>query len=242
MTTPPSSRRRRTLTLLAGFGLLVLIVAAGRTGSALVPQFVARVEALGALGPVVFIAGYAFGVVVGLPGSLLTLAAGATFGLVAGTAWAFTGAVLGASIAFLLARFFLRGAVARRFDDDDRFAAIDGAIAAEGRRTVFLLRLSPVFPFTLLNYLLGITRVRFTDYLVASVGMLPGTLLYVYTGKIVGDVASVTAGSARPSSGAYYAVLALGLAATAAVAVFVTRAARRALAEAAVATRPEGSA
>jgi uncharacterized membrane protein YdjX (TVP38/TMEM64 family) len=89
-----------------------------------------------------------------------------------------------------------------------------------------------VFPFNLLNYALGLTSVRFVDYLAASFGMLPGTLLYVYSGKAVGDVAAL-AGGAAPQRGALgYALLALGLAATAVVTVLVTRIARRALAEA----------
>ena len=94
---------------------------------------------------------------------------------------------------------------------------------------VFLLRLSPAVPFTLLNYLLGLTRVRFRDFVIASVGMLPGTLLYVYYGKLAGDVAAAAGGAATPHGTAHYAVLGLGLVATIAVTVLITRLARRAL-------------
>ena len=107
-------------------------------------------------------------------------------------------ATLGASAAFLVSRYVARGFVERRLAGNERFAAIDRAIGTEGRKIVLLLRLSPVFPFNLLNYALGLTRVRFADYLVASVGMLPGTLLYVYYGKVAGDVARLAGGAAVP--------------------------------------------
>jgi uncharacterized membrane protein YdjX (TVP38/TMEM64 family) len=111
-----------------------------------------------------------------------------------------------------------------------RFAAIDRAIGREGRKIVFLLRLSPVFPFVLLNYALGLTRVRLRDYAVAALGMLPGTLLYVYYGKLAGDVATLAADGTETERGAgYWTLMALGLLATIAVTTVVTRTARRAL-------------
>jgi len=208
------------------------LVALGSQVGAYVPAFARWVDSLGGLGPVVFIAGYALAVVAFVPGSLLTLAAGAIFGVAEGTVLVFVAAVLGSSAAFLVARYAARGAVERRLAGDARFAAIDRAVGAQGRRIVFLLRLSPVFPFNLLNYALGLTRVRFVDTLLASVGMLPGTLLYVYSGKVAGDVAAV-AGGAGPERGAgYYAVLGLGLLATVVVTTLVTRIARRALRDA----------
>jgi uncharacterized membrane protein YdjX (TVP38/TMEM64 family) len=187
------------------------------------------VSALGPWAPVVFVAGYALAVVAFVPGSLLTLAAGAVFGVGRGVAYVFVAATLGAAGAFLVARHVARAAVERWIASNPRFAAVDRAVAAEGRRIVFLLRLSPVFPFTFLNYALGLTRVRFADYLVASPGMLPGTLLYVYYGKLAGDVAALAGGAAPAKGAGYWAVLALGLAATVAATTVVTRAARRAL-------------
>ncbi|MBY0401286.1 VTT domain-containing protein, partial [Myxococcota bacterium] len=123
----------------------------------------------------------------------------------------------------------------RRIEGDARFAAIDRAIGEEGRRIVFLLRLSPVFPFNLLNYALGLTRVRLADYLVASLGMLPGTALYVYAGKLGGDVVAAAAGAGAERGLADWALLAIGLAATVAVTLQITRIARRALDRATVA-------
>ncbi|MGN6391786.1 MAG: TVP38/TMEM64 family protein [Gemmatimonadales bacterium] len=191
------------------------------------PAFAAWVDRLGAWGPAAFIVGYALATVAFVPGSLLTLAAGAIFGLARGTLLVFVAATLGASLAFLIARYAARTAVERRLADDPRFMAVDRAIGAEGRRIVFLLRLSPLVPFNLLNYALGITRVRFVDYLVASIGMLPGTLLYVYYGKVAGDLARLAAGVRRDAG--YFLVLGLGLLATVVVTVLVARTARRAL-------------
>ncbi len=219
---------QRTLSMLVG---LLAVLALGRVAGESLPRFAAWVEGRGALGPVVFIAGYAAAVVIGAPGSVLTLAAGAIFGVVGGTAFAFTGATVGAAGAFLVARYVARGAVEKRVNADPRFAAIDRAVALQGRRLVFLLRLSPVFPFNLLNYALGLTRVSLRDYLIASVGMLPATLLYVYYGKVIGDVAAAAGGAAPERDAASYILGALGLAATLAVTLVITRIARRALAE-----------
>jgi uncharacterized membrane protein YdjX (TVP38/TMEM64 family) len=218
--------------LLLAFAVLVALVLAGRRAAALLPAFSAWVDGLGAWGPVVFVAGYALATVALVPGSLLTLAAGALFGLARGTVLVLVAATLGASLAFLVARYLARGLVERRLEGNERFAAIDRAIGLEGRKIVFLLRLSPLFPFNLLNYALGLTRVRFADYLVASVGMVPGTLLYVYYGKVAGDVARLAGGGTVRRGAGYYVVLGLGLVATVVVTTVVTRAARRALREA----------
>src|SRR6185369_16922747 len=131
-----------------------------------------------------------------------------------GTVYVFAAATLGASAAFLVARHLARDAVERRLAGNARFAALDRAIGAEGRKIVFLLRLSPVFPFTLLNYALGLTNVRFADYLLACVGMIPGTLLYVYSGKLAGDVAVLASGTPVDKGPGYYALLTVGLIAT----------------------------
>lgn len=212
-------------------GALVLagLIWAGRQVGGLVPAFAARVETLGVWGPIAFIVGYIVACVAFIPGSLLTLAAGAIFGLVWGTLYVFIAATLGATAAFLVSRYLARRAIERKVAGSPRFAAIDQAIGTQGRRIVFLLRLSPVFPFNLLNYALGLTRVKLVDYIVASLGMLPGTLLYVYYGKLAGDVAALAGGAAPARGKEYYVVLALGLAATLAVTTVVTRLARKAL-------------
>jgi uncharacterized membrane protein YdjX (TVP38/TMEM64 family) len=218
--------------VLLGVAVVALLVVAGRRAAVLVPAFAAWVEGLGPWGPVAFVAGYALATVALVPGSVLTLAAGAIFGVGRGTALVLVAATVGASAAFLVARYLARGLVERRLVGDARFAAIDRAIGTEGRKIVLLLRLSPVFPFNLLNYALGLTRVRFADYLVASIGMLPGTLLYVYYGKVAGDVARLAAGAPVRRDTAYYVAAGLGLVATIVVTALVTRIARRALREA----------
>ena len=240
---PATSGARGSLVRVAliAAGLAALYVL-GRRGGDAVPAFAAWVQRQGAWGAAVFVAGYVAATVAFVPGSLLTLAAGAIFGLGRGTLYVFAAATLGAALAFLLARYAARPWVERRIAGNPRFAAIDRAVGTQGRWIVFLLRLSPVFPFNLLNYALGLTRVRFADYLVASIGMLPGTLLYVYYGKLAGEVAALAGGAPAAAKGAgYYVWFGLGLVATFAVTVIVARTARRALDEAAGAS-PGGAA
>ena len=208
--------------------IAVLVVLARQLGG-YVPTFAAWVNGLGAWGPAVFIVGYAAAVVGFVPGSVLTLSAGAIFGIGKGVVYVFVAAMLGSALAFLVARYIARAAIEQRLAGNARFAAVDRAVGTEGLKIVFLLRLCPLFPFTLLNYALGLTRVSFRDYLIAGVGMLPGTLLYVYYGKLAGDVAALAGGASVEKGWEYYAFLALGLVATVVVTAYVARVARRAL-------------
>ncbi|MDE0885041.1 MAG: TVP38/TMEM64 family protein [Myxococcota bacterium] len=218
--------RKPALGLAAVAALFVLARSAGDP----LLEAVAWVEGLGPLGPVVFIVLYVFATVFFIPGSILTLAGGALFGLAGGLVYVFIAAFTGSSLAFLIARYGARAWVEERLGSNPQFEALDRAVAEEGLKITFLLRLSPVFPFNFLNYGLGLTRVSLRDYMIASLGMLPATFLYVYSGRVIGDVA-LLAGGASPERGAgYYALLALGLAATVAVTAVVTRTARRALA------------
>ncbi len=219
------------------WGLIAAVVAVGlllaaRELGGYVPRFKEWVAGLGLLGPVVFMLGYAVAVVAFIPASALTLAAGATFGLAQGTAYTFVAASVGATAAFWIARNFARHAIEARIEGDQRFAAIDRAVAAEGRKIVFLLRLSPLFPFNLLNYALGLTKVRTADYVIACFGMLPGTLLYVYTGYAGAQAVAAAAGATQDTSTLGYVLQGVGYAATLVVTILVTRIARRALQEA----------
>jgi uncharacterized membrane protein YdjX (TVP38/TMEM64 family) len=225
----PPERRIPWTRLLIGVAALAGLLVLGRLAGGFVPAFQRWVEGLGALGPLAFIAGYAVAVVAFVPGSALTLASGAIFGVGKGTLLVFVAALLGSTAAFLIARHGARAWVERRIAGNERFAAIDRAIGKEGRKIVLLLRLSPVFPFVLLNYALGLTRVRLFDYVVAGVGMLPGTLLYVYLGDAAGRAVAAAGGAAPERSPAEWALFGVGLAATAAVTFVVTRIARRAL-------------
>lgn len=228
----PQARSLSWGKIVVGAVALVGVIVLGRRVGAYLPQFAAWVNGLGVWGPAVFILGYTVATVAFVPGSLLTLAAGAIWGIFPGVPYVFIAAVLGASAAFLAARYLARTTIERHLAGNRRFAAIDRAVGVQGRKLVFLLRLSPVFPFNLLNYALGLTSVRFVDYMLASVGMLPGTFLYVYYGKLVGDLAALAGGAAVEKGAGYYLVLALGLTATIVATTLVTRTAQRALQEA----------
>lgn len=225
----PASRTGTVVRVVIIVAVIAVLVIAGKRLAVLVPSFAAYVNGLGATGAVLFVLGYALACVALVPASILTLAAGAIFGLAKGVALVFAGALLGATAAFLIARYVARGAVEKRVAGNARFVALDRVIGDEGRKIVFLLRLSPVFPFSLLNYALGLTRVRLADYVIASAGMLPGTVLYVYYGRLAGDVVALADGARTPKGPGYYAVLVLGLVATVVVTAIVTRSARKAL-------------
>lgn len=184
------------------------------------------VDDLGAWGPLALVLLYVLACVAMVPGSVLTLGAGAVFGVGLGALTVFIGATLGACAAFLVGRHLARDRVAARVAGNPRFAAIDRAVARQGLRIVLLTRLSPVFPFNLLNYAYGLTGVSFRHYLLGSVGMLPGTLLYVYLGSAGAQAASA---AEHPAAAGSQVLFWLGLAATLAVTVVITRIARSAL-------------
>lgn len=215
-----------------GIVALIALVLLGRLAGGYIQPFAAWVDSLGFWGPLVFVLAYAAAVVAFVPASLLTLAAGAIFGVAQGVLYVFVAATMGAGLSFLVARYVARAAVEKRLAGNERIGAIDLAVAAEGRKIVLLLRLVPIIPFNALNYGLGLTRVSFADYLVGSIGMLPATLLYVYSGKVAGDVAELASGATVSQGAGYYAFLGLGLVAAIAATIVVTRIARRALAEA----------
>jgi uncharacterized membrane protein YdjX (TVP38/TMEM64 family) len=223
------SKLKRVVYLVAGLAALAALILLGRQAGGLVAQFTGWVDGLGVWGPVAFILGYAVATVAFVPGLLLTMASGVLFGLVGGTVYTLVGATLGASAAFLLARHGARRVIEKKIAGNARFNAIDAAIGREGFKIVALLRLSPVIPFNLLNYALGLTKVRFVHYLAASLAMLPGTVLYVVSGIAVGNLAAIAEGSQPPKAAGYWIVLGIGLAATAVVTVYVTRLASRAL-------------
>ena len=221
--------RWRLPLVLAIVGAVGLLIVGGRHLAETVPRFAHWAQGLGGWGPAVFIAGYAVATVLFVPGLLLTLAAGAIFGVARGTLYTMLGATLGASLAFLLARTVARRAIERRIAGNRRFAAIDRAVGVEGFKIVALLRLSPVVPFNLLNYSLGLTRVNFRVYLAACVAMLPGSLLYVSYGAAAGSLAGALSQGGSRKGPVYWTLLAVGLTVTLAVTVFVSRLAGRAL-------------
>jgi uncharacterized membrane protein YdjX (TVP38/TMEM64 family) len=195
------------------------------------PLVVRGIGQLGGWGPPTFVLLYVVATVLFVPGSALTLGAGALFGVIRGSIIVLAGATLGATCAFLIARYLARDWVARKLSVDTRFLALDKAIATEGWKIVGLLRLSPVVPFNLLNYALGLTRVSLPDYFFASmIGMIPGTLMYVYAGALLGDLVN-SSSVRRPKTPAEWCLYAVGLLATIIVTFYITRLARRSLSE-----------
>jgi uncharacterized membrane protein YdjX (TVP38/TMEM64 family) len=188
-----------------------------------------RIHALGALAPPLFILIYIAGAVLFVPGAILTIGGGALFGLWWGTVYVSIGATIGATAAFVIGRYLARGWVRARLEGNPRFAAIDDAVGREGWKIVALTRLSPVFPFNLLNYAYGLTAVSLRDYVIATwAGILPGTVLYVYIGSLGGTLAHP---GAAHRTRAQWALNIVGLLATLAVALYAGRIAARALRE-----------
>jgi uncharacterized membrane protein YdjX (TVP38/TMEM64 family) len=178
----------------------------------------------------IYIVGYILATVLVIPGSLLTLAAGFLFGLPMGVALVSVSSVLGAGAAFLVGRFFARDWVAGKIETQPRFAALDAAVGRRGFLIVFLTRLSPVFPFNLINYVYGLTGVKFRDYFFATwIGMFPVTVLYVYIGSAAKNLAEIFSGDVETGTAGRVALFA-GLAATFVLTVIITRIATRTLA------------
>ncbi len=215
------------LTLLAVASLLVLLYFLDM--QELVQVALTWISELGPWGPVFFIVFYILATVLFLPGLIPTMAAGVLFGVLKGTLLVSISSISGATIAFLIGRYLAREWVAGKIQGNSKFEAIDVAVAQEGWKIVGLTRLSPVFPFNLLNYAFGLTRVSLRDYLLASwIGMLPGTVMYVYIGSLAGDLATLGSGE-RSRTPAEWALYGVGLIATVVLTLYITRIAQRAL-------------
>lgn len=233
MATLNAPTARRAVNALKWIAIAVLVLAllaglrayfAGPAGDALQ----AWIQSLGPWGPVALGLVYIAGTVFLVPASALTLLAGALFGLGIGTLTASIASNTGAALAFLIARYVARDRVLRLIAGRPRLAALDQAIDEGGWRIVALLRLSPAVPFNLQNYFYGLTSIRFWPCVLTSwVTMLPGTFLYVYLGQVTGAVVS----GQRTKSPYEWLALAVGLLATVAVTVYLTRLARRRLAQ-----------
>ena len=222
-----SNRGGRWIKVIAVVGLIAAIAAVANYFdlSAISQSLVDAKDRLGIWFPVLFIAIYVVATVLFIPASAITLLAGGMFGVGMGTVYVSIGSTLGATLAFLLGRHTLRRFIRAKIDGNGKFSAIDDAVGKEGWKIVGLTRLSPAFPFGLLNYAYGLTKVSLRDYVLASwIGMMPGTVLYVYLGAI-GTAATDSQGR-TPGE---WALLAVGLVATAAVTIYVTKVARNAL-------------
>jgi len=235
---PPAASNSSKSKTLIKLGLLIGAVLALFVASRFLPfeawlkNFNQWIADLGAVGFVVFVFAYAAFALLMLPGAILTIGAGFIFGLAWGFVAVSAGSTLGAALAFLVGRFLARDKIRALTADKPKFQQIDRAIGERGAKLIFLLRLSPVVPFNLSNFFYGLTAVKFWPYVLASwLGMMPGTLAYVYFGTL-GKAAAESATGAGPSRGPLeWTLLAVGLAATLAVTIWVSKIARNAIRE-----------
>lgn len=192
--------------------------------------FAALLAALASpLGALAFVPLYALWVTLLLPGVWASMLAGALYGTLWGSVLVFVGACLGAEAAFLLGRHWLRNWSRRRLARVPRLAAVERAVSREGLKLVLLTRLSPAFPFSLLNLAYGLSDVSLRDYTIGLIGILPGTILFCGLGALAGDVArfgSVLSGQADPAT---WGLRIIGIGATIAVVWIVGRQAQKAL-------------
>jgi pyruvate/2-oxoglutarate dehydrogenase complex dihydrolipoamide dehydrogenase (E3) component/uncharacterized membrane protein YdjX (TVP38/TMEM64 family) len=243
--TSRKNRKRITIGLIAVLLILLFLMSGagswvGQVAKELLGRVLTWTRELGVWGPVFVAAFYVLACILLVPGSVLTLGAGFLFKLIVGTVTVSVGSTLGACAAFLVGRTVGRNWISRKIAANSKFAAIDDAVGRQGFKIVLLTRLSPVFPFVLLNYAFGLTKVSFAKYALASwIGMLPGTIMYVYFGAGLRSLADAVAGNVETGiAGKIF--FWFGMAATVLVTVFVTRLARKALKQAAPKTvQPE---
>ena len=194
-----------------------------------IAAFLEWVQSAGLWGAVLFGLAYIPAAVLFVPASILTLGAGFVFGVARGTVIVSLGSTVGATAAFVVARTVGHDWVVGRMARHPSLNAIGRAVESEAFKVVLLTRLSPLFPFNLLNYAFGVSSVPFKTYVLASwLGMLPGTLMYIYLGSAAQNVATLLSGELHRTRG-QQAMFALGLVATVAVTTIVTRTARRVL-------------
>ena len=187
------------------------------------------IDSLGYWGYLIFILIYILATVFLISGAILTLGAGLIFGVIKGSIIVSLASTLAAAAAFLIGRYLARKWVAKQIETQPKFKAIDEAVAQEGWKIVGLTRLSPIFPFVFLNYAFGVTQVSFKDYVLASwIGMMPGTIMYVYIGSLAKDLATLVAASGEDNT-IQRVLRIIGFIATLAVTVYVTKVAKKAL-------------
>ncbi|HQU42297.1 MAG TPA: TVP38/TMEM64 family protein [Pirellulales bacterium] len=218
--------------------VFLLLAAAVATALVLLPlrealeAILRAVRAMGVWGPLALITVYVVATVLFVPGAVLTVGAGFLFGVPLGVPVVSLASVAGAAAAFWIGRTVARGWIESKVSASRRFRALDQAIGRHGFKIVILLRLSPVFPYALTNYVFAVTRIRFRDFLLASwVGMLPGTVLYVWLGSTLESLAEL-AGGRYQGNMVQSVFLAVGVPATFAATVFIARLARAALSQA----------
>jgi uncharacterized membrane protein YdjX (TVP38/TMEM64 family) len=194
------------------------------------------IASLGVWGYLIFAAVYIVATVLVAPGSPLTITAGLAFGI-AGIPLVVIAATIGAALAFLVARYLARARVERMTEQRPKFKAVDQAVTEDGWKVVMLLRLSPVVPFNLQNYMFGVSDIKFWHYVGATfIGIMPGTALYVYLGAI-----GAAAGSSGSGGVLKWTFFGIGLVATVVVTVLITRRAKARLEQIGLEQGSEGS-
>ena len=211
--------------------IALLVITFHHLNHGLLQSSINWIKNLGTLGIIAFIIVYNLATVLFIPGSFLTLGGGALYGVFFGSIYVFIAATLGAIFAFLIGRYFARGYVSQKIRNNMTFRAIDAAICKEGFKIVFLTRLSPVFPFNMLNYAFGITRMALKDYILGSIGMIPNTIMYVYLGSLAMDVNSINSqiDISPQTQVIQWSLRLIGLLATVSVSIYVARIAKRSL-------------
>jgi len=213
-----------SVVLVALIGIAIFVLPAKQWAIA----FVEWMRGYGAAAIGIFAVVYVIAAVLLIPASVLTLGAGFVYGAVWGSLVVIPASVAAAVISFAISRRLGRRWVVARAQRSPKFAALDRAVGRAGFKITLLVRLSPIFPFGLLNYVLGVTEIRFRDYFTASVlGMLPGTIAYVYLGSLVTSAAELGDGSGR--SWLYWLGGALTILASFGVTVIARKALRREL-------------
>ncbi|RCJ40169.1 SNARE associated Golgi family protein [Nostoc minutum NIES-26] len=220
------------LLLLSFLVTILIIIAKYFRIQEVLQQLLIWVHSLGVLGPIAYIVIYNLATLLFIPGSILTLKGGCLFGVFWGSVYVFIAAIIGATLAFIIGRYLTRDWISRQMDKHPKFKAINLAVAKEGWKIVLLTRLSPIFPFNLLNYAFGVTQVSIKDYILGSLGIFPGTVMYVYIGSLATNLATIDIPHQPSSPEAQiwqWVMQAVGLIATVGVTVYVTRIAQKSL-------------
>jgi len=183
------------------------------------------------LGAVIFIPLYAIWVTLLLPGVWASMLAGVIYGTALGSLLVFIGAALGAELVFVLGRSWMRGWAMRRLAQWPKLQLVEKAVSREGLKLVLLTRLSPAFPFSLLNLAYGLSTVSLKDYSIGLLGIIPGTILFCGLGALAGDVARFREVLAGEADGFTWGLRCAGALSTIGVVWLVNRIARRTLQE-----------
>lgn len=231
MSQPPLAARIKALLPRATALLIIAALAYFLNKTGILQKALDWIAAFGPWAPALFLAVYVLTVLFFVPSFVFTFSSGALFGAVAGTVLSALGNALGSALALTAGRYLARDFTAQRFAAHAQFKKIDAAVRKKGWKIILLSRLSPIFPFSIANYALGLTAIPVKDYFLASLaGTLPSAAVYSYLGAITGNLAAL--GSAgREKTPAEWGLLIVGLAATVGLSVYLKRISQAALAE-----------